>query len=690
MKKILLLAIFAAQAALAAGKFKLEDFSIRLEKVLSAPNHIWVNSGYTTVNPKNLSVMGVNDFFSPPFGTKGFNFLVSLKADSIMIPDGPDYGKGDVGLLYSAGTWYPDKISRTGTYHHFKGNLLYSFSVKSELIPLFGKSGFMEKITVTNRSDHSVNLNLNIALNPGELLNEPLSKWGYSLFRWTAPAANSEGNNIWQNEKTKITLFKQAEAANLKQNQTHTFYTAVIIADYNDKFPDSFDFEANERETTSAWEKRIEKYTQNIPLLESNIPAMKEFYNRSILSGLVCIWENKKFKLNPHVSTSGMDGGATCSYLWDVAGYNPKVLTLMLGDDILNIARQMAKIDLEKYYAFTLDGSGIGVKYAYSPAAFTSLVAAVFQFLKPDKELYYDARELILSDEKREDKKTNLIDYGVQHNLLEMRGTGWEHIVVSPNAERIWCLSQLSQMGEIVGENNSLIEEWKFKAGLIKESIRKNLWDDNKKWFASVYPNGFKDFVYSIQAFDVLPTGVCTAEMEKALLSNLRDGAFLSKYGVSSVSAEDTVHYEVVDTDWSGGGAYLGDGLQLASFLYESNNKELAWKILKRYFWMGESFIYYPQEIYVDKPGSPAHKRANVISGLNGAEALLFGLFGFNAEKEGSLFINPHPVNEGSISIKGFCYKGNTVDVNLSINELKIFKNGKLIYSGKPKRVKII
>jgi len=690
MKKLIFITLIAIQTLTAGGKFKIDDFAIRLEQLTSAPNHVWVFSGYTTVNPKPLSVFGVNDFYSPPLGAKDFSLSVSIIADSLNIKDGPDYGKGDVGLLYSSGIWRPDRLTRAGTYHHIKGNRLYSFSVSSELYPLFGKAGFVQKITITNRAPLSANVECAVNLNPGELFNEPLSKWGFSIARWHTPASAETAKNIWQNDRAKMAYFEQNEKTELKPGCPAAFYCAVVTCGKEEKLPESIDYEAEINKTRAAWQNRINKYTRNIPLLETDIPGMKDFYNRSVISGLTSIWENDKYLLNPHAATSGIDGGGTCSYLWDLGGYAPKSFCLMFDTGIVKIARQFEKINLENYYAFTLDGSGIGVKYSYSPAAFTTLVSAISRLLKPEPDLYNTAKKLALNDEKTADAETGLKDYGLQHNLLEMRSAGWEHIVVSPNAERIWCLKQLAEMGRLFNEDKTVIDGWIEKTGKIKNSILKYLWDDERKWFASLYPGGFKDFVYSIQVFDVLPSGICSSGMEDAILSHLREGAFLGKYGVSSVSAEDSVHFEVVDTDWSGGGSYIGDGLQLAGELFDEGRKNLAWDILKRYFWLGQSTIYFPQEIYIDKPGAPAHKRANEMSGLTGAEAIIFGLAGVKAELNGTLYVEPQICSAGNISLKGLGIRGNTIDLELSAGKMTVIKNGTLLYSGEQKKIRIL
>ena len=258
-----------------------------------------------------------------------------------------------------------------------------------------------------------------------------------------------------------------------------------------------------------------------------------------------------------------MDGGGICAYLWDIAGYVPTMSTLMLDSAIIDIAKKMVSINLEKYYAFTLNGTGVGVKYSYSPWSYTKLVSTIFKFLGTDQELLSAAKTIILNYEKQQ-SKNHLIDYGVQNNLLEMRGAGWEHFVSSPNAERSWCLSQLAEMGKVLNHDPAELNNFNKQARVITKAVQKELWDDKVKWFVSVYADGFKDFVYSIQVYDALRAGVCTPEMEEALISHLRDGAFLGEFGITSISKEDSIHYEVLDTDWSGGGAYTGEGPQLA------------------------------------------------------------------------------------------------------------------------------
>lgn len=687
---IIVFSLFLSSVALnASGKFKLDDFSIRLEKITSSPNHIWVSSGYTTVQPQNLTVMGVEELFSPPFAMRKFNLSVDIMLDGALIPDKLNYGKGDVGLLYSGGEWFPHKIVRYGTYHHHKEGRTISLGVKSELIPLFGQSGFLEKITFTNRTDRAVNIDVNPNVTAGKPTVVPLDNWQFAPPASNASNALSEGADRWSNELVNVGLYKNDERGMLQPGQSFTTSFTIIVNKKGKNLPEKVDAAELEKVELNAWQKRLETYTANVPALSSDIPELEDYYKRSLVSGLVCLWENPAFAMNPFFATSGIDGGGICTYLWDNAGYVPNMVSLMLGSDYMKLlSKKMVSIDLEQYYAFTLDGSGIGVKYSYSPLAFTNLVSTYFKYFTPDNELFEYNKHLILNDEKRK-SQNNLIDYGFQHNLLEMRGAGWEHYTVSPNAERSWCLNQLAEMGKLLGGKKEEINSWKQQAKLIIKAVRKELWDEKKQWFASVYPDGFKDYVYSIQDFDIILAGACTPAMEKALLTELKDGAYLGSCGVSSISKRDTVHYETVDTDWSGAGAYTGEGPQTAMIMYEAGHSELGWDILKRHFWMGQHLLYYPQEHYIDRPMAPAHKRANVVAGLSGAETILFGLIGFQPQFDGSLYIEPKLIVKGMINISGFVYKNNTYDVKVSKSKLSVIKNGKTVYGGIPKRVKI-
>lgn len=670
-------------------KYSLDDLSFNLNSSLAPANHLWVMSGWSTVTPLPNTVMGTGECIGPPLAGMNFRMTVALEANGHSIPDNGSTGKGDVGLLYSGGKWRPDRIIRNGTYHYFVDGSLISFSVRSELVPLFSRTGFLIKIVIGNRTGSNLKMKLNPAVIPGKPSVQPLSNWSY-----VRPPEGREAGQVtdrsWSNGDVNIDLLEGVTGSVINPGGSYTFYMAVVFSEGGSNSKSVENLISWEEETENAWNKRLQMLLKNIPVLKSNIPGLDDYYKRSLVSGLVCIWENPSFALNPYISSLGIDGGGLCGYIWDIGGYLPRIMTLMFGDGIIKYARAMQSADPEKYYAYTLDGSGVGVPYSYSVWSFVSLVWNIWEQCGPQPGLFDEAKRLVLDYEKKQSEENGLIDFGLQENLLEMRSCGWEHYVASPNAERAWCLDRLADMAEKSGTGADNSVAWRKKASEIRLAVQKTLWNQEKKWFDCLYPGGHRETVYSIQAFDALRAGACTDDMGNDIISHLREGAFLFPYGISSISAEDEEHYEVNDPDWSGAGIYIGDGAEIAMTMYEQGRYDLAWDILQRFFWLGKHLPYYPQEHYVERPAVPSHKRANEISGMEGAQTILYGMAGFDHRIDGSLWINPHFPGNSSVSLTGYGWKQNIIDLFYSGGKVSVSLNGNRIYNGKPAKIRII
>ncbi len=661
-----------------------ESWSLDLAALTAPPEHCWVGSGRATVHPILGTVTGVHGCFAPPYVMADLRLHVTLEVNGIRIEDHGGPGMGDAGILYAGGQWMPHAIERNGTYHHIKNGQLVSFAVQSKLVPLVHAPGFLLTVAVTNRSSSTARFSAHPLLEPGQPNQLPLAEWKYPKPRPGASPALLVSSNLWQTADVEIRLQGDAEALDVPHGERGTF-NFIVTAGALGATRVETELTALTEVTRQHWRQRIETHLRAVPELCSSNHDLVAYYNRSLISGLVSLWEHPDFLMRPHVATSGMDGGALCTYLWDTGGYAPNLVSLMLGDRAKDLVRQLARMNLGHCYAMAADGQPVGVAYAYNIVSFVQLVWAIALHYGPDPELLAEAKRLVLALEERADER-GLVDFGGHQNLLEMRSSGWEHVVVSPNAERAWCLRRLADLAGSEAESASLRQ----RADAIITAIREHLWDAQSGWFRCLHPDGHAEEVYSIQVFDALRAGACTPAMATAILQHLKHDGFLGRYGVSSVARADTIHYELNDPDWSGGGSYIGDPPALALTLYEMNQPGMAWDVLQRLLWMGHHFPYFPQETYADRPTTPANKRANAVSGLTGAEAVLFGIIGLQPQLDGSLFIAPQPPPDTTLSLTGYIHRGHRIDLDLAPEKMVIHVNGACLHEGAIARVRVV
>jgi len=136
----------------------------------------------------------------------------------------------------------------------------------------------------------------------------------------------------------------------------------------------------------------------------------------------VALWDAPDFAVRPFPMTSGMDGGSLCCYPWDSAGYSDLFLTLLLGDDTAQLLRALLACGMDRHIAMSLDGSGQGwCPYSYSAWSVMNMYWTYCTMTGKGSELFESVLKVFMKEEARLPEWKGLKDYGVQHNLLEMR-----------------------------------------------------------------------------------------------------------------------------------------------------------------------------------------------------------------------------------------------------------------------------
>ena len=281
--------------------------------------------------------------------------------------------------------------------------------------------------------------------------------------------------------------------------------------------------------------------------------------------------------------------------------------------------------------------------------------------------------------EKRYARPDGLLDFGAgSEKMLEIRTDGYQHVVAATNGMAVAYFRQVATWGRERKDPDAVqFEAW---AQTLQDSMNQKLWDPQNGWFMNLYPDGSKHLVLSYHQFDLLDAGILSAQQSDAMIGHLKEGEFLGPLGIYSISKADTIHWDIEDVDWGGGGQYTGEPLRLAESLYRLGYSDLAWDVLARCTKWTEHFPYITQEIFADYFRSPEVEMPLEIAAGSGVQAVIFGVFGFRPHLDGSLEVAPSYHHElGEARLTGYKFRGHSYDVALSAWDYEVFQDGKSV-----------
>jgi hypothetical protein len=272
-----------------------------------------------------------------------------------------------------------------------------------------------------------------------------------------------------------------------------------------------------------------------------------------------------------------------------------------------------------------------------------------------------------------------LIDVGYDtQKIIEIRTDGYNHAVPIVNALTVNLLYRMSEWAEKVGDQQS-VETYLMDADRLRERVNKHLWNKTLGWFDNLHPDGSRSTIWTYHLLDLLGADYLEEEQVNRLVGHIQEGVFLGPFGLYSIARRDSVHWDLIDADWGGGGQYCGMPGRISRYLYRRGFAGKGWDVLRRHIRYVDYFPYLPQNARTDVPEQDRSSMPLQISAGAGLEAIVFGTFGIDLQQD-KLTIRPFNHEEiGEASLRDIRYKGHRIDIHLARKKFSVHKNGELI-----------
>lgn len=557
--------------------------------------------------------------------------------------------------------WLPSAILREGKSEQF------SLTTLTAAIP--ASRSVVQKVTITNLTDCETRFPLTVMYRGKTIY---LEDWRFFIPK---PAPDSRSNySVSEDGKMLssvadgasyrlttsldgMTLFPRAylweNEITLGAHESFTFYISAhmgseeqtlreataTIGNYETMIEHSFDY----------LQKEIDRIHQNLPRLSSDCPDLDNLYYRSLVTYILCRWENPDLCAVPYYSTGSVNGACMCSYLWDYCGglmlhpvYDPEGNKKQL--------RAYLRNDLTKSYALNPVTSGaLGPWYQINQE---KIICMVYHHVRATGEIDFLLEQVgdrtviewmkyhayVCDDLSRD---VELYDYGEGGNdHLEIASWGngpYNGVMPDLNARRYMNYMRVYELTKFAGQPD---ERLPLRAAALKERL-KALWNEDEKWYDFIDAEGNRDIRYTVQMFKFISSDVIDKHERDGLISHLNEKEFLSKFGLHSMSKLDP-QYDQDDIDNGGGGICTHFTMQICAQLYEMGYDKVASDILPRVYWWGRRLPYMGDScaanMILNRESTPLQ---GDISSVSCAQMIFFFIFGITPRFDGSITVCP-------------------------------------------------
>jgi hypothetical protein len=582
--------------------------------------------------------------------------------------------------------WQPNAYFRNGTFHKEINGKWISFSIKTVTSVSYNDDEVFLKVTLRNRE----NKPLDLTIIPQQIARQMICDGtsGSDQPKKIDAFTYGSGQMLATVSSDIDKLSEKGFELTLPPGEYVTLYFAVKFYKAGMIQPEIIQKDIRERaeKADRITREKLRWAYENVPKLESTNSKLQEYYYRCLLSVLMSRYENPNYITNPFWAV----GYWPFTISWDNS-YSSDVLAMLDPESLKqSILTDFREVRMKRTYV-SWKGAFWDNLYIQEPFALQIMIEAylrhtgdyaMFNQKAGDATVWEWMQRWVKELQTNYTNKEGLIDVGYNtEKIIEIRTDGYNHVVPITNILTVHLLYRMSEWAGILKDKN--VKVYYADAEKLKTLMNERLWSDSKGWFENLYPDGSKEAIWTNHLFDALGTDYLSGSQINKIVSHLREGVFLGKFGIYSIARNDTVHWDLIDSDWGGGGQYAGAPGRLSRYLYRQGFPELGWDILQRHMRYIDYFPYLPQNPRTDAPIQDRSSMPVEIASGAGMEAIIFGIFGINLSGE-KLTIMPNTSEESGVTIlKDLMFRGKRYNIVLDHRSFSVYCNEVLV-SSKP------
>ena len=579
--------------------------------------------------------------------------------------------------------WQPNQYHRTATFHKEYNKKWVSFSAESWTNVSFEDDEVFIKLVLANRNSKD----LEMTIIPNQVADELVRHFKEGSTKVDSLDAFTIGSEI-AHARVSSSIQKTSDKGfeiSIAPGKTETYYFAVKFYEPQNGAPAISQSDIKQRMEGADKKTRdmLSWAYKKLPKLTSSNKQLQEYYYRCMLSVLMSRYENPSYISDVFWAV----GTWPYTISWDTS-YASDVIAMLdpksLKDAILTDFEQ---VQLKRTYV-GWNGAHWDILYIQEPFALQIMIEAyirhtgdysIFDEKAAGVSVWEWMQRWVDELQTNYTNDLGLIDVGYNtEKIIEIRTDGYNHAVPITNTLTIDLLYTLSDWA--AKRNEKKLKETYFKdAEKLKGLVNKYMWNEELGWFDNYYPDGTKGTIWTFHLFDLLGTDFLPDHQIYRLVSHLQEGEFLGKYGVYSMARRDSVHWDLIDSDWGGGGQYAGMPGRISRNLYQKGFAGKGWDVLKRNIRYVDHFPYLPQNPRIDTPEQDRSSMPLEISAGAGLEAIVFGTFGVKME-ENKLTIRPFNHEDiGEATLTNVHWNNRTFGIQLTRKTFSVYEGEMLI-----------